>query len=202
MPQTNDPKSVLADRVGELLDGIAAGDQQAMAELYRNFGAMIARNVLRLVKDSAVAEEVVQDTMYEIWRNPRRFRGESSFSTFVIAIAHHKALTARRSSARDRRVEVVADDCLLKIMDEVAGPDLDPSDEVGQKHLQRDVQRCIGKLPEIHGECLHLVYALDLSIEEVARIQNCPPNTVKTRMFHARQKIKNCLRLVLQGAAI
>jgi len=55
-----------------------------------------------------------------------------------------------------------------------------------------------GKLTEEHRECLHLVFYEGMSLAEVAAIQRCPENTVKTRLFHARQKIKNCLRLLLE----
>ena len=66
------------------------------------------------------------------------------------------------------------------------------------KAVARDYQHCMGKLTEEHRECLHLVFYEGMSLAEVAAIQRCPENTVKTRLFHARQKIKNCLRLLLE----
>ena len=55
------------------------------------------------------------------------------------------------------------------------------------------------KLSNEHRECMHLAFYESLSLSEIASVQACPENTVKTRLFHARQKIKTCLRLLLQS---
>jgi RNA polymerase sigma-70 factor (ECF subfamily) len=57
----------------------------------------------------------------------------------------------------------------------------------------------MGKLSDEHRECLHLVFFEGMGLAEVAEIQNCPEGTVKTRLFHARQKIKNCLQSLLRS---
>jgi RNA polymerase sigma-70 factor, ECF subfamily len=67
------------------------------------------------------------------------------------------------------------------------------------KQRREGVQHCMGKLSSTHSECLHLVFYEGLSLAEVAEVQNCPEGTVKTRLFHARQKIKKCLESLLRS---
>lgn len=185
-------------RATDLLRMISTGDEGAMAEFYRAFSALLLKDTLRQVKDPSVAEEVVQDTLLEIWRNPLGFRGESQLSTFLIGIARNKVRTAWRKQA-NAVTESMDDAALAELAQSTVCPIPDPSDAVYQQQLKAGIQRCTEKLSDVHADCLHLVYGLDLSLEEVAQIQGCPANTVKTRMFHARQKIKNCLSLLLKG---
>jgi RNA polymerase sigma-70 factor (ECF subfamily) len=181
------------DRVSRLLERIARQDQAAFQELYKAFSRKVFAYVLNQLKDQARAEEVLVDTMYEVWRNPTRFRGESAFSTWLIGIARNKALLVYRSRRPDE------DHADLEDIAEIT-PDDGPDGyaRLAEQQRREGVQHCMGKLSEEHRECLHLVFYEGNSLAEVAAIQRCPENTVKTRLFHARQKIKNCLRLLLE----
>ena len=181
------------DRIAKLLERIARQDEAAFRELYKAFSRRVFAYVLNMVKDHGRAEEILVDTMYEVWRNPARFRGDAQFSTWLIGIARNKALMAFRS----RRPDELHDD-----LDDIA--ETAPSDtpdgfaELAAKQRSEGVQVCMGKLSDEHRECMHLVFFEGLSIAEIAQIQGCPENTVKTRLFHARQKIKTCLRNMIQ----
>jgi RNA polymerase sigma-70 factor (ECF subfamily) len=181
------------DQVRQLLEKIGKQDQAAFQKLYKAFSRKVYAYVLNQLKDPAKAEEVLVDTMYEVWRNPARFRGESAFSTWLIGIARNKALLVFRGRRPD---EDHAD------LDDVAETTADESPDgfaqLAQQQRREGVQHCMGKLSDEHRECLHLVFYEGMSLAEVAAIQRCPENTVKTRLFHARQKIKNCLRLLLE----
>jgi len=183
------------ERVSKLLERIAKQDQAAFQELYKAFSRKVFAYVLNQLKDQAKAEEVLVDTMYEVWRNPTRFRGESAFSTWLIGIARNKALLVYRSRRPDED-HADLDDIADIIPDE--GPD--GYARLAEQQRREGVQLCMGKLTEEHRECLHLVFYEGMSLAEVAAVQRCPENTVKTRLFHARQKIKNCLRLLLERA--
>jgi RNA polymerase sigma-70 factor, ECF subfamily len=180
-------------RVRELLERIAREDQGAFRELYKAFSRRVFAYVLNMVNDHGRAEEILVDTMFEVWRNPSRFRGDSQFGTWLIGIARNKALMAYRS----RRPDETHDD-----LDDIA--ETEPADtpdafaQLAGKQRSEGVQRCMGKLSDEHRECMHLVFFEGLSLAEVSEVQRCPENTVKTRLFHARQKIKNCLRLLLE----
>jgi RNA polymerase sigma-70 factor (ECF subfamily) len=181
------------DRVSKLLERIAKQDQAAFQELYKAFSRKVFAYVLNQLKDQAKAEEVLVDTMYEVWRNPTRFRGESAFSTWLIGIARNKALLVYRSRRPDED-HADLDDIAEITPDE--GPD--GYTRLAEQQRREGVQHCMGKLSEEHRECLHLVFYEGMTLAEVSAIQRCPENTVKTRLFHARQRIKNCLRLLLE----
>lgn len=181
------------DRVFALLARIQAGDEAAFAELYKAHSRKLYAYALRQLGDPAAAEEIVSDTLYEVWRQPAGFRGNAQFGTWLIGIARNKILMwfrARRSDGRHEDIDELAD--------ELASEDAGTFDLLAQKQRREGVEHCLGKLSSEHRECVHLVFYEGLSLAEVAQVQACPENTVKTRLFHARQKLKNCLRLLIE----
>jgi RNA polymerase sigma-70 factor (ECF subfamily) len=181
------------DRVKELLERIARQDQAAFRELYKAFSRRVFAYLLNMTSDHGRAEEILVDTMYEVWRAPARFRGDSQFATWLIGIARNKALM----SYRGRRPDEVHDD-LDDIAETEASDTPDGFAQLAAKQRSEGVRTCMDKLSDDHRECMHLVFFEGLSLAEVAQVQRCPENTVKTRLFHARQKIKNCLRLLVE----
>jgi RNA polymerase sigma-70 factor (ECF subfamily) len=181
------------ERVKTLLERVGRQDESAFRELYKAFSRRVFAYALNMVKDHGRAEEILVDTMYEVWRAPARFRGDSQFGTWLIGIARNKALMAHRS----RRPDELHDD-LDDIAETQASDSPDAFAELAAKQRSHGVKHCMGKLSNEHRECMHLVFFEGLSLAEVANVQGCPENTVKTRLFHARQKIKNCLKLMLQ----
>lgn len=176
-----------------LLGRIEQGDEAAFRELYRAFSRKLYAYVLRQLGDPAQAEEIVADTLYEVWRQPARFRGESQFSTWLIGIARNKVLMAFRS----RKPDAVHED-LDAVAEVVASDGESAFDLLAQQERHEGVRHCMERLSDEHRECVHLVFYEGLSLAEVAAVQSCPENTVKTRLFHARQKLKNCLRLLIE----
>jgi RNA polymerase sigma-70 factor, ECF subfamily len=177
-----------AERIAELLARIGTRDQVAMRELYRGFSRKVYSYALNHIHDPGKAEEIVVDSLYEVWKHPERFRGDSKFSTWLIGIARHKMLDALRSRTPDHD----------ELDEAIPSEDADSFDQLAEKQRRESVRHCMEKLSEDHRECLHLVFYEGMSLSEVAEVQRCPENTVKTRLFHARQKIKNCLRLLLE----
>ena len=98
---------------------------------------------------------------------------------------------------RARRPDEVHDD-LEDIAEVTASDTPDAFAELAGKQRREGVQHCMGKLSDEHRECLHLVFYEGMGLAEVAEVQNCPEGTVKTRLFHARQKIKKCLESLLR----
>ena len=186
------------DEVSQLLVRIGREDQAAFRQLYKAFSQRVYAYVLHMLNDHARAEEVLVDTLYEVWRHPDRFRGDSQFSTWLIGIARRKALMAYRA----RRPDEVHGD-LEDIAETTAADTPDGYAELAGKQRREGVQHCMGKLSDEHRECMHLVFYEGMGLAEVAEIQGCPEGTVKTRLFHARQKIKKCLESLLrsEGAA-
>ena len=181
------------DEVIRLLQRIECGDEAAFRELYRAHSRRLYAYVLRQHGDPAQAEEIVSDTLYEVWKAPARFRGDAQFSTWLIGIARNKVLMAFRS----RRPDSLHDD-LDEVAESVADEQPGAFEMLAQRERSEGVRHCMDKLSADHRECVHLVFYEGLGLADVAALQACPENTVKTRLFHARKKLANCLKLLLQ----
>lgn len=179
--------------ITRLLERIGQGDEAAFRLLYKAFSPKLYAYTMRQLGDPAQSEEIVSDTLYEVWRQPDRFRGDAQFSTWLIGIARNKVLMAFRARRPDSDHEDLDDMADRLEADNGCGFDV-----LAEKQRHEGVQHCMGKLSDEHRECVHLVFYEGLSLGEVAQVQACPENTVKTRLFHARQKLRNCLRLLVQ----
>src|SRR5205823_4116134 len=130
-------------------------------------------------------EDVTSDVFLDVWRKPGSFQQRSAVSTWLIAIARHKARTARR-----RHAEVTMDE---EVVNALGDPSADPETELQKKRQTQLVEQCLTKLTPEHGQVISLVYYRGKTISEVARIVGIPVSTVKTRMFYARCKIGELL---------
>lgn len=171
-----------------LVSAIASGDETAMAGFYKRFGRGVYAFSLQRIKDPVQAEEVVVETMYEVWKGARRFRGDSQVRTWVLGIARHKVLDRLRA-----RKHVQLDE----IDETIACTEPGGYEIVARAHDAAAIAKCMELLSDAHRECLHLAFFQDLSMAEIAKIQQCPANTVKTRIFHAKRNIKSCLAQLL-----
>jgi RNA polymerase sigma-70 factor (ECF subfamily) len=164
-----------------LIGRIAGGDQLAMPTLFCRHRVALYRWLLRLVGDEALAEDLLSEVFLDVWRQAASFEARSSVSTWLLAIARYKALSARR-----RRTEAELDD-------ELASTLADPADDpelVLQKKYRADVlHQSLARLSPEHGEVIDLVYYHGKSVKEVAEITGINEATVKTRMFYARKKL-------------
>jgi RNA polymerase sigma-70 factor, ECF subfamily len=181
----------------QLLLRVVHGDQAAFDRLYRAHSRRVYAYVLNLLRDPAGAEEVLLDAMHEVWRSAERFRGDAKFSTWLLGIARNKALLVYRR----RRVDDCHDDLDGLAETLTAEDDADGFAQLAQKQRCEGLLECMGKLSEEHRECLRLVFYEGYSIEDVAALQSVPENTVKTRLFHARQKMRRLL-LAREGAEV
>jgi RNA polymerase sigma-70 factor (ECF subfamily) len=141
---------------------------------------------MRLIRDEALAEEVVMETFFEVWRNAARFEGRSTFATWLMAIARNQAL--RRLG---RRSTVQLDDALASSL---ADPSEDPEASLHQKELSERLRGCLEALSTKHNEVIDLVYYHGKTVAEVAGILELPEATVKTRMFYARRRLAELAR--------
>ena len=167
-----------------LIGAIAAGDRRAVQALYARHNVRIYRFVLRLTNDSSLAEDIVSEVFIDVWRGAQAFKAKSQVSTWMLAIARHKALSALR-----RR----SDEQLDKDAAAIADPADDAETTVDQQDRSAVVRHCLSQLSTLHREVLDLVYYHEKSVDEVAEIVGAPVNTVKTRMFYARKRMQTML---------
>src|ERR1700761_4184942 len=175
--------SASAAREKELIAKIAKADRRAFEELYHLYHRRLARFLTRLTRRYDVAEEVINDTFWIVWKKAGDFRGESQPSTWILGIAYRRARNAFRSSARAGSAENL--DALLEPP---------TSDEPMRTEELRDwLVQALVQLPVEQRLAVELCYELGYSCEEIAEIMSCPVNTVKTRLFHARAKLQKLL---------
>ncbi len=182
-----DDREILA-----LLRRVQARDEQAMRSLYLAFNRRVFAFSVNRLDDPDEAEQVVLDTMFEVWNNPSRFRGESRFGTWLLGIARHKVLDTLR--ARGVQHGEIDDE-----VEQIPSPDPDGFDLVLLRQRKDLVRHCMNRLPDEQRECVHLAFIEDMPLQDIAAVQNCPENTVKTRLFHARAKMKTCLSRLLRS---
>ncbi|HXW49385.1 MAG TPA: sigma-70 family RNA polymerase sigma factor, partial [Xanthobacteraceae bacterium] len=169
-----------------LLERVAKGDSLAMRAMFARHNVRVHRFVLRLVRDEALAQDVVNDVFLDVWRNAGQFKGETSqVSTWIMAIARFKAI----SSLRRRRDEQLDDAEATTIPDSAD----DPETAIQKKDRVAILRRCMSHLSGVHREIIELAYYQDKSVKEVAGMLGVPENTVKTRMFHARKRMSELL---------
>lgn len=174
--------------VRALLARIQAREERALEELHRAFARRVHAFVSHRCGDDAIADAVVGDTFYEVWQRPDAFRGESSFSTWLLGVARFKMLSMLRAASRADHEDV--DD----LADELACGSPAADEQIQRRQDMSLLHRCLERLNAVHRECLHLVYFEEMALAEVARLQGVPEGTVKTRLFHARARMRSCLQ--------
>jgi RNA polymerase sigma-70 factor (ECF subfamily) len=165
-----------------LLDKVAAGDREAFRELYVVYHRRLARFLVRLTRRYEVAEEIINDTLWVVWRKAGEFRGESRISTWIMGIAYRRALKTLRNRGHQLYDAVPIESETLVAPDELAEA------ETGEWIVQ-----AMQQLPLEQRLALEYAYGYGHSCEEIALIMDCPANTVKTRLFHARAKLRALL---------
>jgi len=167
-----------------LLDRVAKGELRAFEELYRLYHPRLSRFLVSVIRRPHLVEEALNDTMLAVWSQPDSYSGASKPSTWIFAIAYRKALKTLRGQdepVEDKQAEARASS--------EPGPEL----ELGRRQAQTALLNAIGELSADHRAVVDLCYFHDAGYREIAEIMDCPVDTVKTRMFHARKHLKTKL---------
>ena len=169
-----------------LISRIAGGDRLAMQVLFARHHVRVYRFVLRLVGNPATAEDLISEVFLDVWRQAAKFEARSSASTWLLAIARFKALSALR-----RRPDEELDDETAAAIEDLSD---NPEVTAQKKDKSAILRKCLTGLSPEHREIIDLVYYHEKSVEEVAGIVGIPEATVKTRMFYARKKLSELLK--------
>jgi RNA polymerase sigma-70 factor (ECF subfamily) len=169
-----------------LIGRIANGDRLAMQVLYARHHVRVYRFTLRLVRNEAVAEDLISEVFLDVWRQAGKFEGRAAVSTWLLAIARFKALSVLR-----RKPEEELDEETAEAIEDLSD---DPEVTVQKKDKGEVLRKCLTALSPEHREIIDLVYYHEKSVEEVAAIVGIPEATVKTRMFYARKKLSELLK--------
>lgn len=170
----------------ELIERIAAGDRTAIQALFARHNLAVFRFLNRMLRNEAVAEELVNETFLDIWRVAGKFEGRSKVTSWIFGIARNKALSTMR-----KRSDLSLDEDFASQVEDGA----DTPEQVALKSSKADaIKICLQKLSAQHREVIDLVYYHERSIIEVSEIVGIPANTVKTRMFHARKQLSKLMQ--------
>ena len=176
-----------SDEQTVLLRKVAGGNRNALAELYRIYHTSLFRFAFRLTNSYGTAEELVNDVMLAVWKNADQFRNGSKVSTWVFGIAYRQCMTRLRR----KRITIVPD---VKV-DQIADSARDRIED-GQW-----IEQGLAELPDEQRVSMVLVFYLGCSYGEVAEITGSKEATVKTRMFHARRKLRSSLPALADPAS-
>jgi RNA polymerase sigma-70 factor, ECF subfamily len=190
----------LEDRNAALADAlsrVALGDRKALASLYKTAGAQLLGVILRIQRDRALAEDVLQDIFVSIWRNAQGYdAARSQPMTWLTSIARNRAI----DSLRRRKTEVSTvsahlgdDDDDSNLVDAMPSGDSSPMELMAQAAQARAVTHCIGALSAEQQQCVALAYYQGLSHSEVAQHLQQPLGTVKSWVRRALMALKDCL---------
>ena len=182
------PHEAASEASDETLIGrIAGGDQLAMRTLFARHRVALYRWLLRLVRDEALAEDLLSDVFLDVWRQVASFRGRASVSTWLLAIARHMAASARR-----RRNDAELDEATVST---VPDPADDAEVTLQKKNRAEALRQSLHRLSPDHREVIDLAYYHGKSVKEIAEIVSISEATVKTRMFYARRKLAELVEM-------
>jgi RNA polymerase sigma-70 factor (ECF subfamily) len=171
-------------RDAQLIRQVVDGDRQAFELLYRSYFHRLARFLHRLTRNVGLIEELINDTMLVVWNKAGSWDGSCKVSTWVFAIAWRKA---RKSlHALDEAVDSEPD--LWE-----AEPACQPERQFALQRRRQAVDQALEGLPLEQRTVVQLTYFHDMAYGDIADIMECPVNTVKTRMFHARRRLARLL---------
>jgi RNA polymerase sigma-70 factor (ECF subfamily) len=171
----------------DLIKRIARGDNLAMKSFYARHHVRLYRFLVRITRREATAEELMNEVFLEIWRKADGYEGRAAVTTWMLSIAHHKAI----SSLRKRGEEALDED---DNGSEMADEDDDPEVALQKLNKAKVMRACMEKLSAEHRTILDLVYYHEKSVAEAAEVLGIPENTVKTRMFYARKRLAELMR--------
>ena len=175
-----------AGGVEHALAAVARGDKDAFGQVYDACAPAVLGTVLRVLRDPAQSEEVMQEVLLEVWRSASRFDpAAGSASAWIMTLAHRRAVDRVRSEQRAAEREFRAATASVAY-DEV-------SDAVETRLEHERVRRCLGALTELQRESVTLAYYRGYSYPEVAALLGVGLATVKTRMRDGLIRLRDCL---------
>ena len=181
--------SPIADE--QLVAQIAQGDASALEQLYDRYVRQCFGLALRMLGDSALAEEVIQEIFLKLWTSPGSYSTQKGkFVSWLLSLVHHRCIDELR---RRSRTDVALDDETGSVLDTEPDPTPEPGDQVWVMEQQRAVREALAQIPQNQRQVLELAYYRGLSHSEIAEKLGQPLGTVKTRIRLGMQSLRSLL---------
>ena len=176
----------------QLVARIAQGDAAALEVLYDRYVRQCFGLAMRMLGDSALSEEVVQEVFLKVWTNPGSYSSQKGkFASWLLSLVHHRCIDELRR--RSRTEVALEDDETGGVLSTEADPGLEPGDQVWVMEQQRAVRDALKKIPQNQRQVLELAYYRGLSHSEIAARLGQPLGTVKTRIRLGMQSLRQLL---------
>lgn len=177
----------------ELLARTVAQDVQAFEELYDRHAKTVYSLILRVVRDPEAAEELVQESFWQVWRKAEQYNGGGAVGAWLSRIGRNKALDhLRRVKARPQAAEGEPE-----MMERIAAPDSQRVEaEVNRIWDRQHLQNALATIPDEQRRCLEMAYFDGKSQREIAEAMGTPIGTIKTRVRIGLEKLERSLRAV------
>jgi RNA polymerase sigma-70 factor, ECF subfamily len=175
-----------------LLDRAQAGDAEAFGEICRIYETRLLRQAMTFCGNVALAEDLAQDTLVEGWKCLRRYNGRCRFFTWLCAIL----LNRYRNNVREKRPLAVSSlaggdlDQFQNSVDNMADHGSLPDQAAALLEQAALMRKCIETLPIKHQQVIYLRFYVDNSLAGIAAALDCSVGTVKSRLFHALDKLR------------
>jgi RNA polymerase sigma-70 factor, ECF subfamily len=176
-----------------LIRRVGAGDRRAFETLYQQYYHQLFRFIYRITRRLDPVEEIINDVMFVVWQKAGIVETKSRASTWILGIAYKKSLKSLTFLKR------VSSDVSLNEM----GQALREHDEsmIRQLEMENLAVTALGALAPEQRAIMELAYYQEMHYSEIAAVIGCPENTVKTRMFHARKRLRSLMPVLLEGPA-
>ena len=171
------------DRDTALLDDCKRGDQQALASLVRRYERPVFNAAYRMLGNPDEAADVTQTTFLKAFENLDRFNPKYKFFSWIYRIAVNESIN--QINRRNR---------LEELGDNQSSPVRGPDDMTDSGRLSKEVQSVLLELNEDHRAVIVLRHFVEISYRQIGEILQIPEKTVKSRLFSARQQMKERLR--------
>jgi RNA polymerase sigma-70 factor (ECF subfamily) len=177
--------------IAAVLQLARAGDSEAFDNLFRHFRPGLLRQAVLLCGDQALAEDIAQETLIEAWKSLARYNERCQFFTWLCAILHNRY----RNHWRRKRLlcflgfettaTAEAQEHLLRV-----SPEPWPDQTVQSLEQAASIRRCVQALPSKQQQVVYLRFFVDQSLEGIAAALHCSVGTVKSRLFHALERLR------------
>ncbi len=178
-----------------LLQLIVRRDADALSELYDRHAQMMYNLIVRIVKEPAAAEHILQEAFWQVWQKSNSYTARGSVGAWLYRIARNKSLDhLRRQKARPQVADQAISEQVRKPVQDRSLTEVEM--EAGQALQREQVRNALSQIPAEQRYCLELAYFNGMSQCQIAEHTETPLGTIKTRVRQGLKKLERILRTV------
>ena len=178
-----------------LIERIVQQDAGALEALYDRYAQPIYNLIVRMVRDKATADDLLQETFWQVWRSAGKFSGRGSAAAWLHRIARNKSIDhLRRRQVRPQPLLTASEAEEAALWAQLPHEDVGVEKLAASRWESADLRRAMQEIPPEQRQCLLLAYFEGLSQRQISEVTNTPLGTVKTRLRMGVEKLERILR--------